>query len=1379
MQCPFVILVRLFDPSFGRITWALRPSSAVDLCVCLIVLWGAPSVVRAQPCSVLGRPCKPARQLKYREVLSEDGPTRQETGGVRDESGCRSGSPPGLSQPPSPPPGEADEPPDPPRRARGSEPRSPQPLSEAEQDALRGAAGLADPEAILATLVSALARRTPARTAPPPKRAKPQVAPGPLRVALRRTHRIAALLRAQGLSSQPAEGLMDRAFPELEWKSILSNKVGTVYLQRLCLSLGVDYESPSKKTTLIAQLAPLLAERHFTPQKVLQILKLQSWIDISASGFQAPLITPPASAAGSGPAGAAPGPEKSDGPTAPPMQLEVGSTGERSTAVLVTPARSLKTTLRVRGLAVCPRLPPTQQTRNENSPRSGHTSSSRPSSRPSSSSRQQQAQQRQAQQQQAQQQQAQQQAQQQVQQRQAQQRQAQQQQAQQQQAQQQQAQQQAQQQQQQAQQQQQQAQQQQAQQQAQQQQAQQQQQQAQQQQQQAQQQQAQQQAQQQQAQQQQAQQQQAQQQQAQQQQAQQQQAQQQQAQQQQQQRRQRQQQQQQQQAQQQAQQQPSSSRPSSSSSRPSSSRPSSSRPSSPSRRSTRPQRPRAAAGREDIETLLEPNAPDDVLDDILWQVPADWYWSCLRGLGASCPAASSHARGPPPPRRGDSTVHPIKLWTPSLATPEPPPSPQRRIPAGVTNDDGQSCAYAATVQLLAGLRLRAPGPVEASLRGTPVLEPRHAAHQGPAGAYADASELMLAVLSAARRPDLFRASSRGLLCARSAERRHPGRPREHLPAGEQPGPLRVDKCSCGGQLRELSAVKPAPVLVVTVDKLAGVIARAFKTGRLEREGWPSFRLVGGLRHIGSPPLATKRPFSGPTTGPSSTSPGRGGPRDVTTAATILKAAPGQQLRRPPHPVSRPSGTAHPGYSTHLSSTIGPDSTGRPREQLLAPPVDRPASPADVSPSPSDQATTNTPEEEHQDHTGAPLNHNRPRSSEDFVIFYPGAARRWTRGPSPSLSGAAGVDVGVLREPRRSRIGDADGHPEGDVGQVNCRAPRHSRGGPPSPTHTRHANRGHRPAGHRPRGPFELYFPDGAPDGLTPAPTAVRTSREGQAWAVFSSLEDATAARAGASTRVACQPHGGRGAPPRAGGVAAGGGGHTRGATAIRAENTETDDEAGTDEAETGPRGGGSPTPEERPSQNCATDPPRDARTSEHSPTDKRHGLPPRPYSSFPTACPWPSSPLPMAAPFATKSGTTDKSDPVPGPPPPPPPWSQPPLPVRGRHQLPPPLPPSTQHPDRATPPHEHGGQAQRPARRGAQQTQGHRWHLLAACWGPPLEQIRQLEDLLHRPDSGCGFRKPVTVKQTVGPSAPSSLASSSTVLTCILSPRSAPTSPRP
>ncbi|KAJ4456050.1 hypothetical protein PAPYR_8896 [Paratrimastix pyriformis] len=91
---------------------------------------------------------------------------------------------------------EADEPPDPPRRARGSEPRSPQPLSEAEQDALRGAAGLADPEAILATLVSALARRTPARTAPPPKRAKPQVAPGPLRVALRRTHRIAALLRA-------------------------------------------------------------------------------------------------------------------------------------------------------------------------------------------------------------------------------------------------------------------------------------------------------------------------------------------------------------------------------------------------------------------------------------------------------------------------------------------------------------------------------------------------------------------------------------------------------------------------------------------------------------------------------------------------------------------------------------------------------------------------------------------------------------------------------------------------------------------------------------------------------------------------------------------------------------------------------------------------------------------------------------------------------------------------------------------------------------------------------------------------------------------------------------------------------------------------------
>ncbi|KAJ4452674.1 hypothetical protein PAPYR_13101 [Paratrimastix pyriformis] len=63
--------------------------------------------------------------------------------------------------------------------------------------------------------------------------------------------------------------------------------------------------------------------------------------------------------------------------------------------------------------------------------------------------------------------------------------------------------------------------------------------------------------------------------------------------------------------------------------------------------------------------------------------------------------------------------------------------------------------------------------------------------------------------------------------------------------------------------------------------------------------------------------------------------------------------------------------------------------------------------------------------------------------------------------------------------------------------------------------------------------------------------------------------------------------------------------------------------------------------------------------------------------------------------------------------------------------------------------------------------------------GAPLEQIRQLEDLLHRPDSGCGFRKPVTVKQTVGALCSPSLASSSTVLTCILSPRSAPTSPRP
>ncbi|KAJ4452514.1 hypothetical protein PAPYR_13300 [Paratrimastix pyriformis] len=540
-----------------------------------------------------------------------------------------------------------------------------------------------------------------------------------------------------------------------------------------------------------------------------------------------------------------------------------------------------------------------------------------------------------------------------------------------------------------------------------------------------------------------------------------------------------------------------------------------------------PRRLRACRRGEDIETLLEPNAPDDVLDDILWQVPADWYWLSRSGTSSASPRRLDR-----PPDQALDTV-PGHTRTTAFAS--------AADPGRVTNDDGQSCAYAATVQLLAGLRPR-PGPVEASLRGTPVLETCSEPRRG------DFS------VREVRSGDIL------------------GDP-EHLPAGEQPGPLRVDKCSCGGQLRELSAVKPAPVLVVTVDKLAGVIARAFKTGRLEREGWPSFRLVGAEAHW--------LPTTGHETAIFRTNDGAlfdlsGTRRTEVTTSDVeeglrllvlwwrgMSPPPQRFSRRPlgsssgahPHPVSRPSGTAHPGYSTHLSSTIGPDSN--------------------VSPSPSDQATTNTPEEEHQDHTGAPLNHNRPRSSEDFVIFYPGAARRWTRGPSPSLSGAAGVDVGVLREPRRSRIGDADGHPEGDVGQVNCRAPRHSRGGPPSPTH---------PARQQ-----------GTPTGRPQAEGALRTSREGQAWAVFSSLEDATAARAGASTRVAWSkataarlnlppeatsprlPQAPSTVSPTAAGAPRlGRAGLQRaaaatpaGATAIRAENTETDDD---DEAETGPRG---------------------------------------------------------------------------------------------------------------------------------------------------------------------------------------------------------------
>ncbi|KAJ4454030.1 hypothetical protein PAPYR_11370 [Paratrimastix pyriformis] len=422
-------------------------------------------------------------------------------------------------------------------------------------------------------------------------------------------------------------------------------------------------------------------------------------------------------------------------------------------------------------------------------------------------------------------------------------------------------------------------------------------------------------------------------------------------------------------------------------------------------------------------------------------------------------------------------------------------------PGRVTNDDGQSCAYAATVQLLAGLRLRAR-PSRGVASGHTVLETCSEPRRG------DFS------VREVRSGDIWR---------------------EHLPAGEQPGPLRVDKCSCGGQLRELSAVKPARCW-----SSRWTSSRVSLHVRSRRDAWNG---RAGRASASSGAEAHWLPTTGHETAIFRTNDGAlfdlSGTRtevtsdveeglrllvlwwrDVTTAATILKAAPGQ-LRRPPHPVSRPSGTAHPGYSTHLSSTIGPDSTGRPREQLLAPPVDRPASPADVSPSPSDQATTNTPEEEHQDHTGAPLNHNRPRSERDFVIFYPGAARRWTRGPSPSL--------------------------------------------------------GHRPAGHRPGGPFELYFPDGAPDGLTLPPPQSEPPVRAKLGGVLP-LEDATAARAGASTRGLVEGHGGAAQPPARGdepttpqapstrAAAA-----TRGATAIRAEN-ETDDEAGTDEAETGPRG---------------------------------------------------------------------------------------------------------------------------------------------------------------------------------------------------------------
>ncbi|KAJ4453889.1 hypothetical protein PAPYR_11527 [Paratrimastix pyriformis] len=306
-------------------------------------------------------------------------------------------------------------------------------------------------------------------------------------------------------------------------------------------------------------------------------------------------------------------------------------------------------------------------------------------------------------------------------------------------------------------------------------------------------------------------------------------------------------------------------------------------------------------------------------------------------------------------------------------------------------------------------------------------------------------------------------------------------------------------------------------------------------------------------------------------------------RDVTTAATILKAAPWAAAPAPtpipshdqaalPTPATPPTSAAPsaptavrdaesdptqppsaPAHPTPVAQQAGPGSSSLPL------PSTGPPHPQTSAPSPSDQATTNTPEEEHQDHTGAPLNHNRPRSSEDFVIFYPGAARRWTRGPSPSLRAEA--ESAMQTATRKAMWAKSTAERLGI--RVEARRRRHTPGTPTGDTDRPATGRG---------GPFELYFPDGAPDGLTPAPTAVRTSREGQAWAVFSSLEDATAARAGASTRVACQPHGGRGAPPRAGGVAAGGGGHTRGATAIRAENTETDDEAGTDEAETGPRG---------------------------------------------------------------------------------------------------------------------------------------------------------------------------------------------------------------
>ncbi|KAJ4452600.1 hypothetical protein PAPYR_13190 [Paratrimastix pyriformis] len=285
---------------------------------------------------------------------------------------------------------------------------------------------------------------------------------------------------------------------------------------------------------------------------------------------------------------------------------------------------------------------------------------------------------------------------------------------------------------------------------------------------------------------------------------------------------------------------------------------------------------------EALEKVLDPDMEIPALQALLDPIPSQWLWACMAAVETRKPKELDRKVSTLQKvviqglraKRQSMTVKQLLTAAAPLRGPlsrlarlrAPPkeslPTKPGHLPGGVYNSDSRSCAYAAMIHALAAVLMAAPGATETLLAGSEALD-----HIGRAVAQAmdphalpvDPQPMMAAmvrstVLSCPVRPGAFADASELLLATLEASPGVTSGPGPFIPV-EALDTAFSSKCLCGGKRHDICALHAAPLIAVSTDGVLAGSARQALHAAAVSIGGIRYRLVACLSTKGAP----KRP----------------------------------------------------------------------------------------------------------------------------------------------------------------------------------------------------------------------------------------------------------------------------------------------------------------------------------------------------------------------------------------------------------------------------------------------------------------------------------------------------------------------------------------